>query len=433
MATLSYFHIAFESWAAVFCIISAIAIFPASPMDRKSSMTCIAMLLSEAVINISEVIAYMFGGNTSPFAVVAVQVSTFIVFVFIYILLLSAALHIASVITTRGGKPSFKLIYITLSMCCLGILLVILSRFFGFYYGYDQNNIYYRSYGYNVVLILAVLALCAVFVQTLKNRNVLRKREFQAFMCLSTVPVIGGIAQMSVSGISIYNMVNTVCLIILVLVHQYEYSNDVVAMERQRADERMRLFHSQIQPHFIYNCLTVIRSYLDEPEKAEEALNHFTSYLRGSMDMITENELIPAKREFETVDNYLYMEKARFEDKLTIIKDIKNDDFLLPVFTVQVMVENAVQHGVRMNPEGAGTVTLKCYETENEHVIEVTDDGPGFSKEDVKKEQSSHIGVTNIRERLKNMCGGTLEISTTPGKGTCAKVSIPKNQGAKTK
>ncbi len=76
---------------------------------------------------------------------------------------------------------------------------------------------------------------------------------------------------------------------------------------------------AQIKPHFIYNSLTAIRSYLDEPEKAEEVLDHFAGFLRGSIDMLEETGCIRAAREFETV-------------------------------------ENAVRHGIRESGTGKGTV-----------------------------------------------------------------------------
>ena len=79
--------------------------------------------------------------------------------------------------------------------------------------------------------------------------------------------------------------------------------------EDLKAQQRIKTMVSQIQPHFIYNSLTAIRATLDEPDKARELINHFSRFLRGSIDLLEEAECIPAERELETVDHYLFMEK----------------------------------------------------------------------------------------------------------------------------
>ena len=101
---------------------------------------------------------------------------------------------------------------------------------------------------------------------------------------------------------------------------------------------------SQMKPHFIYNSLNVIASYLDEPDKAEEALENFTGFLRGRIDLLNSTECIRAEQEFQTVEHFLYLEKERFGDKLQIILDIQDLDYRLPAFAVQTLVENAISH-----------------------------------------------------------------------------------------
>ncbi|MBE7004041.1 MAG: hypothetical protein E7425_07120 [Ruminococcaceae bacterium] len=197
-----------------------------------------------------------------------------------------------------------------------------------------------------------------------------------------------------------------------------------------KAQQRVRTMISQIQPHFIYNSLTAIRSYLDEPRKAEEVLDHFALFLRGSIDMLDCADCISVERELETVNNYLYMEKERFGDKLAVITDLADTGFLLPPFSVQVLVENAVRHGIRGAAGGRGTLTIRTYREKDAHIIEVRDDGKGFDTAILEQVQSGaemegHIGLKNLRERLALMCGGTLEIESEPGKGTLARVRIP--------
>ena len=192
---------------------------------------------------------------------------------------------------------------------------------------------------------------------------------------------------------------------------------------------KSKILLAQIKPHFIYNCLTLIRSLLDEPEKAEEALNHFAGFLRGSVDMLEETVCISASREIQTVDDYLYLQKQRFGDSLRVVTDYRDTGFFLPPFTLQVLVENAVIHGIRNTAGGSGTVVIRSYEADGFHVIEVEDDGndlpPEIRQEREQKEQT-HVGLKNIERRLDLMCHGTLTIQNKTGQGTIATIRIPK-------
>ena len=208
----------------------------------------------------------------------------------------------------------------------------------------------------------------------------------------------------------------------------------------------MQLYQRQIRPHFIYNGLGVIRSRLAPGEsEAKDVLDHFTRYLRGNADILTVTGLIPSEKEFDIVENYLYMERMRFEDSLTVEVDIRDSGYRLPAFTVQILVENAVRHGIRKKPDGVGTLRLSTWLEGKNHVIEVRDDGVGFDVHELRnlwetenrtfdadppeisqqKPERSHIGLINLRKRLEILCGGRLIIDSTPGKGTIAKVLIP--------
>lgn len=192
---------------------------------------------------------------------------------------------------------------------------------------------------------------------------------------------------------------------------------------------KSKILLAQIKPHFIYNCLTLIRSLLDEPEKAEEALNHFAGFLRGSVDMLEETVCISASREIQTVDDYLYLQKQRFGDSLRVVTDYRDTGFFLPPFTLQVLVENAVIHGIRNTAGGSGTVVIRSYEADGFHVIEVEDDGNGLPPEirqEREQEEQTHVGLKNIEGRLDLMCHGTLTIQNKTGQGTIATIRIPK-------
>ena len=109
---------------------------------------------------------------------------------------------------------------------------------------------------------------------------------------------------------------------------------------------------------------------------------------------------------------------------MNIEYDIEVTDFLLPALSVQPLVENAIKHGL-MRLETGGTVLIHTYETSTHYCVEVKDDGVGFDTS-LPIEEKKHVGLRNIRGRLKAMVSGELVIESRIGVGTKAVIMIPK-------
>ena len=208
--------------------------------------------------------------------------------------------------------------------------------------------------------------------------------------------------------------------------------NNAAAKEMELTENKISIMLSQIKPHFLYNSLTAIRELCrSNPEMAEQTVIEFSDYLRGNLDSLTTNELIPFEQELKHVQTYLAIEKKRFEDKFNITYNIKTMGFYLPALTLQPIVENAVCHGIINNKFG-GTVTITTEKSEDSIIITVTDDGAGFDykniyNENEQKEGRKKIGIKNVLSRLNLMCNGSLEIQSTPGEGTTAVIRLPIN------
>ena len=192
------------------------------------------------------------------------------------------------------------------------------------------------------------------------------------------------------------------------------------------AGQRIQIMLSQIQPHFLFNSLEVIRRlYRREPDTADAALLKFERYLRGNMDALAQDRPIPFRTELERTKLYLDLEQLRFPDELHIVWEIRCTDFLLPSLTLQPLAENAVKHGVRGKKSGEGTVSISTQEYEDRYEVCVSDDGNGFDPEALHADDHSHIGLSNVRERLR-YAGAELRIETGPEIGTKAVIVIPK-------
>ena len=156
---------------------------------------------------------------------------------------------------------------------------------------------------------------------------------------------------------------------------------------------------------------------------AVETIDHFADYLRQLMKVMTTDDLVPFRTEMKLVDSYLYIEQKRFLDEIKIVEDLQAEDFYIPLLTVQPIVENAIGHGIRKG-KMKGTVTITSREEQNQYVVEVSDDGTGFEED--KLWQIQHIGIRNVKDRLRYMAGGSLEIESVLGQGTQVRIVIPK-------
>ena len=200
-------------------------------------------------------------------------------------------------------------------------------------------------------------------------------------------------------------------------------------LERELEESRIAIMLSQIQPHFIHNTLTTISQLcLDQPEEASRLTKNFSRYLRGNFGGLDSPTPISVRKEIEHVRHYLAIEQVRFPD-MHFEFDLRSDDFILPALSIQPLVENAVKHGL-MKLEKGGTIRITTYETSTVYCVEVQDTGVGFDVAALEP-RTGHIGLHNIQSRLKSMCGGTLTVESTPGKGTTATITIPKEERLK--
>ena len=235
------------------------------------------------------------------------------------------------------------------------------------------------------------------------------------------------------SGIC-YKVVYVVMLVVIllrgarqvILDHKASVKNKKLKAELEQS--RIAVMLSQIQPHFLYNSLTSVMDLCDrDPKQAKAAIADFADYLRGNLSSLKTENLISFRTELEHIEKYLRLEKLRFQDELQIVYDIQSTDFMLPSLSVQPLVENAVKHGVGQKI-GGGTVNICTYETEDEYVIRVIDDGVGFEVGEYADDGSTHIGIENIRKRLDMMMNARLEIESKKGEGTTAYILIPKRR-----
>lgn len=296
------------------------------------------------------------------------------------------------------------------------VILDIVNAFLPMFF-YAEGGEYFRmplmflSQGYQFVM-LAIVFFVAVLNKQLKTR------EKAAFVVYCLLPVVAIIFQNFFKGYAIAYLSIIVATEVLFFFLNVERNIQLAKEEEMLKDAQIRVMLSQIQPHFIYNSLSSISTLITlDPDKAQQALDDFTEYLRINLSTLTETHLISFENELRHIELFVSLEQIRFGDRLKVIYDIQVSDFYLPTLTIQPLVENAIRHGILQKVEG-GTLTLKTYETDKHYVVEVIDDGVGFDMKDVDFESNEHFGLNNIRYRMQRMGKGDLEIESELGVGT---------------
>ena len=203
-----------------------------------------------------------------------------------------------------------------------------------------------------------------------------------------------------------------------------ELEMEKIVLGAELAESRISTMMSQIRPHFVYNTLGSIEQLCKlDPPKAADLVHNFAKYLRGNFGELDNPKPILMSQEMEHVHHYISIENVRFPD-MTFTFEMKSEDFRIPALTVQPIVENAIKHGL-MKLQRGGTINVVSYETDEAYCISIVDDGAGFDT-GVLLDDRAHVGLRNIRERLKVMVNGRLDIESTVGIGTKVLVTIPK-------
>lgn len=191
-------------------------------------------------------------------------------------------------------------------------------------------------------------------------------------------------------------------------------------MKDAKNKAEIKALQTQINPHFLFNALNTITSFIRiNPNKARNLIINLSTYMRYNLEV--SDNLIDINKELEQVKAYIEIEKARFGDKLNIIYDIDEYiDIKMPSLIIQPLVENAIIHGIRENG-GSGTVKISVKkEVENVKVC-VENDRITIDENIINKVKNGNmpenkIGLYNVHLRLKLIYGQGLCISRlTPG------------------
>ena len=418
-------HIAMLVWGLIFCLIAVICMVMSTNFDRKKRWGMIAMQLCTAVLLGSDALAWGFRGYPGELGFYMVRVSNFCVFLLSDLILALFHGYLCCHLTEddrRKSKVAVRTVYV---IAGIAMVLVVLSQFTNWYYYFDSSNFYHRNRWHFISLFLPLVGTAVDLFLLIRYRAKLSREMVVSLFSYIILPVLMMLVQIFYYGISLTNIGICISMILLFVTTMVDQNRELAKAEKTAADLRISLLLSQIAPHFVYNALTTIqRLCVKDPETAQQTIADFSAYLRGNLDALERKEPIPFTQELEHTKRYLNIEKKRFGNRVNVCYDIHDTNFVIPALTLQVLVENAVKHGVCRKPDG-GTVTIMTERKQKTIYVIVTDDGMGFNKEEMEENGKNHVGLKNAEARLANLCGGKLNIESEIGKGTMAVITLP--------
>lgn len=208
--------------------------------------------------------------------------------------------------------------------------------------------------------------------------------------------------------------------------------SEVDNQARLRAQAELKALQAQVHPHFLFNALNAIVSLVrTRPENARELLVKLAEFFRCSL---RRDDVISLEDELTHMDAYLAIETARFGAKLEVVREIDPATLgcLVPAFTLQPLVENAIKHGLQPKAMGGRVVVRSC-RSQDGVTITVTDDGVGIPAEELSKVllrgygQCNGLGLAIVNERVQSLYGPecAVQIASTPGAGTEVRLRLP--------
>jgi two-component system LytT family sensor kinase len=222
----------------------------------------------------------------------------------------------------------------------------------------------------------------------------------------------------------------------------YREEMEKVEMEKQLEGARLELLKSQINPHFLFNTLNTISGMakLEEAQTTEQMITSLGSLFRYNLKM--SEQIVMLERELKVVEDYTFIQRMRFGGRIVYEYKLELDPavVMIPAFTLQPLVENAIIHGISKKERG-GKVYLRAWETQGYVVVSVADTGVGMSPkryEEIcgalrdgadkgKGMSKAGIGLGNIYKRIHTMYkNGQVRIYSTEGRGTVIQMWIPR-------
>ena len=215
----------------------------------------------------------------------------------------------------------------------------------------------------------------------------------------------------------------------------FRYKRSISLKEKEQRNIEDRLFRSQMNPHFIFNTLGSIQSFLLEKNKSKEAAYFMAKFAKLMRQILVQSQegYIPFHEEIETLQNYLLLQQMRFENKfdwsININDESNTEGLYIPPLLLQPIVENAIEHG-KVYTKDQGKIDIKFSKQKDLITVDIIDNGVGWSENEISFSDDRPRALTIIKKRLNHLSdqvGISLQLIVKPNlpTGTHIALSLP--------
>lgn len=306
----------------------------------------------------------------------------------------------------------------------------------------ESNTVLLKGFIVVIGCILISITLIIIFIRTFDRRVILLKQsmnqvskgDFDLKKQLDGNDEIGEVyRELSITAESIKNLINEV------YIHKIKEEK----WKRKQKESEFKMLSSQINPHFLYNTLEMIRmkAFMNKDAEVANIVKLLSKMMRSSLERT--DRPVPLQEEIDIVTIYLNIQKLRFGEKIEyeIMTDCDTANYMVFPLLLQPIVENSVIHGIERK-EGKGNLRITVTETDDYLTIKVIDNGIGINETELERIQqslnqpeeqysSNRIGLFNVHQRIKLHYGEQygLKVSSEANKGTIVTLYLPLRRG----
>ena len=313
--------------------------------------------------------------------------------------------------------------YVTLILMILSITSYIVSLFYGtvlytaaitvlvmFYW---LVKILYSTYikkNITVIFMISTFIYVLLCGAQLTNAIIISVPSFASVGITSSAFLFVGL-----SFLSIY-------LTFAILTTKKAYQKEELEKKANKLQANVLL--KQMNSHFLFNSLNKVKTqYAIDNEQGNHTIDLLAKQLRALTDSGKEN-VISLREELDLVLNYVELMNVDLDKPFRLIFNIENDDFYVPYFSIQTIVENAIKYS-GVNVEN-GYIEIKAYSDKDNNYVIIRDTGKGFDIHDINLEKG--YGLNNVKERLQILFNGTLKVESSLNNGTVVTMIIPRGE-----
>jgi signal transduction histidine kinase len=324
------------------------------------------------------------------------------------------------------NDPSYAAVAALVMMATLGVLAAVVWTLSGRYpWGSETRD--------HVVFVLRYLAIGIVLVVGVMNVDAALVAWHDGITLLDSLHRSGGLLAGDMWSYLAFYLVAVVYLLAVSVAYQVRAHQHLAVQrlalaeaEARVAREKLHALRAQLNPHFLFNVLHSVSCLVrDDARAAEKALEHLGEMLRYVLDDAAGDD-VELEDEWTFVRHYLALEKLRLADRLHVRTELDPDalECRIPPFTVQILVENAIKHGIAPLTR-PGTVQVRARRENASLLIGVSDDGMGLRRDELPGRGG--LGLRALRERLQTRYAGraAFEIDTSPGAGFDVRITLP--------